>query len=94
MPHTLVIVGAAKAFGGPIGRLASGILRSRILRQRVRVFIANVKREDLVTLKELAEVGKLTPVIDRTYPLDQTPAALLHVERGDARGKVVISVSE
>ena len=88
---TLVIVGAAKTFGGPIGRLVSGMFRSRILRQRVRVFIASVKREDLVTLKELAEAGKLTPVIDRTYPLDQTPAALLHAERG-ARGKVVITV--
>ncbi len=87
----LVIVGAAKAFGGPIGRLASGLFRARVLRQRVIVFIASVKPDDLLALKELAEAGRLTPVIDRTYPLEETAAALLHVERGAARGKVVIT---
>ena len=88
----LVIVGAAKTFGGPIGRLLSGLFRARVLRQRVVVFIASVKPGDLLTLKELAEAGKLTPVIDRTYPLEETAAALLHAERGAARGKVVITV--
>lgn len=88
----LVIVGAAKTFGGPIGRLVSGLFRARVLRQRVIVFIASVKPQDLLTLKELAEAGKLKPAIDRTYPLEETAQALLHVERGAARGKVVITV--
>ncbi len=88
----LVIVGAAKTFGGPIGRLVSGLFRARVLRQRVVVFIAKVKPEDLLTLKDLAEAGSITPVIDRTYPLEQTADALLHAERGAARGKVVIRI--
>jgi NADPH:quinone reductase-like Zn-dependent oxidoreductase len=57
----------------------------------VIVFIASVKPDDLLALKELAEAGRLTPVIDRTYPLEETAAALLHVEGGAARGKVVIT---
>ncbi|MHC4861609.1 MAG: zinc-binding dehydrogenase, partial [Planctomycetota bacterium] len=48
--------------------------------------------QDLVALKELVESGKLTPVIDRTYPLRETPAALGYIEAGHARGKVVITV--
>jgi len=45
-----------------------------------------------VFLQGLLEAGKLTPVIDRTYPLNETPAALAYVEAGHARGKVVITV--
>ena len=48
--------------------------------------------EDLVVLKELVESGKLTPVIDRTYPLRDTPAALGYIEGGYVRGKVVVTV--
>ena len=48
--------------------------------------------EDLVVLKELVESGKLTPVIDKTCPLRETPAALGYIEEGHARGKVVITV--
>jgi NADPH:quinone reductase-like Zn-dependent oxidoreductase len=47
--------------------------------------------QDLVALTELVESGKLTPVIGRTYPLPETPAALRHIEGGHARGKVVIT---
>ena len=48
--------------------------------------------EDLLVLKELVESGKLAPVIDKTYPLRETPAALGYIEEGHTRGKVVISV--
>jgi NADPH:quinone reductase-like Zn-dependent oxidoreductase len=43
-------------------------------------------------LKNLVEVGKIKPVIDRIYPLDQMPEAMEYVGKGHARGKVVISV--
>ena len=48
--------------------------------------------KDLRVLRDLIESGKVTPVIDRTYPLSQTPAAIRHVQDGRARGKVVITI--
>jgi NADPH:quinone reductase-like Zn-dependent oxidoreductase len=50
------------------------------------------KKKQMVVLKQLMESGKLTPVIDRTYPLAQVPEAIRYLEEGHARGKVVISV--
>jgi len=50
------------------------------------------KTEDVVLLKELIEAGKVTPVIDRTYPLAEVPEALRYLEAGHAQGKVVITV--
>jgi NADPH:quinone reductase-like Zn-dependent oxidoreductase len=43
-------------------------------------------------LKELIEVGKLRPIIDRRYPLAEVPDAVAYVEQGHARGKVAIDV--
>jgi len=48
--------------------------------------------EDLVVLKELIEAGKVTPVIDRTYPLSEFPEAIRYLAEGHARGKAVVSV--
>jgi NADPH:quinone reductase-like Zn-dependent oxidoreductase len=50
------------------------------------------KFEDLVVIKELLEAGKVTPVIDRTYPLRETPEAIDHVGEGHARGKIAVTV--
>jgi NADPH:quinone reductase-like Zn-dependent oxidoreductase len=52
------------------------------------------RRQDLLTLKDLIEAGKLTPVIDRTYPLSEAPQAIRYLEQGHARGKVVLTVSK
>ena len=46
----------------------------------------------LVVLKELIEAGKITPVIDRTFPLSEVPEAIRYLESGQAQGKVVITV--
>ncbi len=43
-------------------------------------------------MKELIEAGKVTPVIDRTYPLSETAEAIRYLEEGHARGKIVITV--
>ena len=54
--------------------------------------LAKVSREDLIVLKELAEAGKLCPVIDRQYPLTEAREAVRYVGTGQARAKVVINV--
>ena len=88
----LVLVGAGHGSFGAMGRFTGGALRTRLLKQPIRLFIADVKREDLETLTELIEAGRLRPVIERTYPLAELPAALRHVEEGRARGKVVVRI--
>jgi NADPH:quinone reductase-like Zn-dependent oxidoreductase len=60
--------------------------------QRLLPFLAKIRKEDLLVLKELVEDGKIRPVIDRTYPLRDTPEAIRYLETGHARGKTVISV--
>src|SRR3989441_10910094 len=57
-------------------------------------FIAKPNQEDLVTLKELMEAGKIVPVIDRRYPLSETAQAIKHLEEGNVRGKVVITMDD
>ena len=90
---TLVVV------GGPGGRWVSPADRwvkakviSRFGSQRMLPFLAQITREELLVLKELAEAGKLRPVIDRTYPLSEIPEAVRYVEAGHAKGKVVITI--
>jgi NADPH:quinone reductase-like Zn-dependent oxidoreductase len=60
--------------------------------QKLVTFIAKENHEDMIVLGELIESGKLTPVIDRTYPLAEVPKAIRYLERGHARGKVVITL--
>jgi NADPH:quinone reductase-like Zn-dependent oxidoreductase len=50
------------------------------------------KTEDVAFLTDLIETGKITPVIDRTYPLNEVPEALRYQEEGRARGKIVITM--
>jgi len=52
-----------------------------------------VRRQDLLDLNQLIETGELRPVIDRTYPLDETAAAMDYIAGGHASGKTVIAVA-
>ncbi|RFS82053.1 NAD(P)-dependent alcohol dehydrogenase [Actinomadura spongiicola] len=92
---TLVIVGGIDsgrgALLGPAAQVLLGALASPFVSQRVRTVHWKPNSEDLRLLAELMEEGRLTPVIDRTYPFDQIPDALRYLERGHARGKVVIT---
>ena len=63
------------------------------MRQQDKPFMATVNGQDMVALKELIEAGKVTPVIDRTYPFEEIPPALGYAAAGHARGKVVITVA-
>jgi NADPH:quinone reductase-like Zn-dependent oxidoreductase len=78
---------------GEVGSVLQAVVVSGFVRQRLRPFLAKQKREDLLTLTELIEDGKLTPVLERTYPLADTAAGLRHVEQGHTRGKVVVTVT-
>ncbi len=60
--------------------------------QKLGTFICSENAKDLIVLTELIESGKVTPVIGRTYPLSETPAAIQHMRDGHARGKIVINV--
>jgi NADPH:quinone reductase-like Zn-dependent oxidoreductase len=64
-----------------------------LVRERLRLIPHEQKREHLLTLTGLIEAGKLTRVLDRTYPLAGTAEGLRHVEQGHARGKIVITVA-
>lgn len=93
---TLVLSGGGMFEGGslvgPMGLLFKGQALSRFTRQRLLVLTAKQSRENLATLAELAGSGRLTPAVDRTYPLSEAPEAIRYLEREHARAKVVISV--
>jgi NADPH:quinone reductase-like Zn-dependent oxidoreductase len=78
---------------GPIGRILAGVALSRFVSQRIVVLDTKSRAQDLQCLTELIEAGKVTPVIDRTYPLKDAAEAIRYLETGHVRGKVVVSVS-
>jgi NADPH:quinone reductase-like Zn-dependent oxidoreductase len=92
---TLVIVGGeggGRWLGGFDRQILRAPLLSPLVSQTLRPLTSKERSEDLVVLKELIEAGKLTPVIDRTYPLSEAPEAIRHLEQGHARGKIVLRV--
>jgi len=91
---TLVVVGGetgGRWLGGYDRQLRAPVL-SRFVSQKLATFVSSENFPDLLVLKELIEGGKVTPVIDRTYPLSEAPKAIRYMEEGHARGKVVIRV--
>jgi NADPH:quinone reductase-like Zn-dependent oxidoreductase len=91
---TLVIVGGEGGgpwFGGVDRQLRAALL-SPFLRHSLRSLFAEPRQADLQLLRELIEGGRLTPVVDRTYPLAEAPDAIRYLADGRARGKVVVVV--
>ena len=92
---TLVIVGGDGG-GNWTGGFFRGILRGPILslftRQRFGGFVAKENGEDLETLRELIEAGKVTPVVGRTFTLPEAGAAVRYLSEGHATGKIVVTV--
>ncbi len=91
---TLVIVGGETGgrWLGGTDRQLRALMLSPFVAQKLGTFISTENHEDMIVLSELIEAGKVTPVIDRTYPLSEAPEAIRYLEEGHARGKVVITV--
>jgi NADPH:quinone reductase-like Zn-dependent oxidoreductase len=91
---TIVFVGGESGdrWTGGMGRQIRAVATSPFAQQNVRMFINKERSADLQYLTEFIDAGKITPVIDRTYPLSQTPEAIRYLEDGHARGKIVITV--
>ena len=89
----LVIVGGPKGnwlrpLMGPI----KAFVLSPFVDQELGMMLAQFSQEDLTILGDLMQSGKVTPVIDRRYPLSEVPAAIRYSEEGRARGKIIINV--
>ena len=74
--------------------MVKGPLVSRRGGQTVTNLLASPNADDLAFVKDLIEAGKVTPVIDRTYPLENTAEAVQYVEAGHAAGKVIIRIKK
>lgn len=95
-PHgVFVIIGAPSAdpWLGPLRSPIKALVISPFVSQTFVMLMADANQtQDLDTLSDLMQTGKLTPIIDRQYTLDQTPEAMRYLEQGHARGKVIISL--
>jgi len=92
---TLVIAGGETSgrWLGGTDRQIRALALSPFVGQKLGTFVASENHEDMIVLGELVEAGKVAPVIDRMYALDEVPEAIRYLEEGHARGKVVISVT-
>jgi len=92
---TLVITGGetdGRWLGGTDRQLRAFAL-SPFVSQKLGTFVSSENHGDMIVLKELIEAGKVTPVIDRRFPLAEAPKAIRYLEEGHAQGKVVITVA-
>jgi NADPH:quinone reductase-like Zn-dependent oxidoreductase len=90
--------GAGVKEGQAIGRIAGNLFTARGLSsftdQKFAQYMTKMSKEDLIMLADLVQGGKLKPVIERTYKLNDAPEALRHLNEGHARGKIVITVEQ
>ena len=76
---------------GPVAGILKAVVANMFVSQRLRPLPSRENREELLAVTGLIEEGKLTPIVDRTYPLADTAEGLRHVEQGHARGKSVVT---
>lgn len=90
----LVIVGGENdgRWLGGADRQVRALLLSPLVSQSLGTFVASENAKDLMALGELIDSGRLAPVMDRSYPLSEVPAAIRYLLDGRARGKLVITV--
>jgi NADPH:quinone reductase-like Zn-dependent oxidoreductase len=92
----LVIVGGPSddPWLGPMTTSVKAYFASPFVSQKLIFILAEANAEDLNVLRDLMQTGKLTPVIDRRYPLSETAQAISYLEQGHAKGKVIIAVDQ
>jgi NADPH:quinone reductase-like Zn-dependent oxidoreductase len=89
----LVIVGGAPGdWIGPLGPPVKAMVVSWFVDQQLGMMLANPTQHDMEVLADLMRTGKVTPVIDRRYPLSEAAEAMRYLETGRARGKVVVTM--
>ncbi len=90
---TLVLAGGegGGSLLGGIGNWLKALVLTPFVSQRLRPLTSKDKHDDLVVVKELIDAGKLTPRIDRTYPLSEVAEAFRYLKSGRAQGKIVIA---
>jgi NADPH:quinone reductase-like Zn-dependent oxidoreductase len=87
--------GGSPEEGGFLGPMTSAlklVVLSPFVSQKGEFFVASLNKEDLTQVASLMQAGTVTPVIDKRYPLDETVAALRYLERGHARGKIIVTM--
>jgi len=90
---TYVLVGDSGGnWLGGLSRFLKVKTQTRFVGQQMTAFVASSNRPDLIVLQEFLETGKVVPMLDRTYPLREAPAAIAYVEEGHARAKVAITM--
>ena len=92
-----IVVGVSgpkeNALLGPLGRSLRAAALSPFVSQDYLTMLARFNQADMETLADLMESGKVVPVIDRAFPLEQAGEAIGYVEEGRSRGKVVVIIS-
>jgi len=91
--RVLTSTGVIVVAGGGVRQMLQGSLLSMLRDKNVRGVMARPKQQDLLVLKDLLEMGKIVPVIDRRYPLADVASAVSYLIEGHSSGKVVITVS-
>jgi NADPH:quinone reductase-like Zn-dependent oxidoreductase len=89
---TLVIVGGEGGRWTGMARQLQALALSPFVRQRLTMLVSREHHRDLEVLRPLIEAGRVTPVVDRTYPLADVPDAMRHLQAGHARGKIAITI--
>ena len=75
-----------------MGRQLRGALLSPFVRQRLALVMSRERSTVYERLTDLIEAGTVTPSLERTFPLDEAPAAMRLLEAGEVRGKVAVTV--
>ncbi|OGC77001.1 MAG: alcohol dehydrogenase [candidate division Zixibacteria bacterium RBG_16_50_21] len=88
----IVVGGPSGSMFGLLAGWISALVLSRLVSQKFIMFIAKLSKEDLTVMRDLMQAGKVTPVIDRRYPLSEVPDAIRYLEEGHVQGKVVITM--